>query len=94
MKGATAETVLQEFNGENVRPSGIRKGRGAKRLIIECNHAESLFGFRRELEIAIRSVVKKLTVSLEYLEVARLMCNHPGFKKTQSSSVRKAHFRL
>lgn len=72
MKGATAETVLREFNCENVRPSDrfrvcIRKGRGAKRLIIECNHAEFLFRYRRELELAIGSVVKKLTVSPEYI---------------------------
>ncbi|SED04835.1 hypothetical protein SAMN02787142_2440 [Burkholderia sp. WP9] len=99
VKGATAETVLREFNGENVQPSDfsrvrIRKGRGTKRLIIECDHAEFLFRYRRELEIAIRSVVKKLTVSPGAIELARFLHNHPGFKKAQSSRVSKAHSRL
>lgn len=86
MKGATAETVLREFNGENVRPSNpsrvrIRKGRGTKRLIIECDHAEFLFRYHRELELAIGSVVKKLTVSPESIEFIRFARNHPAFKK-------------
>ncbi|MFM0629618.1 hypothetical protein [Paraburkholderia xenovorans] len=84
VKGATAETVLREFNGENVQPSDfsrvrIRKGRGTKRLIIECHHAEFLFRYHRDLELAIRSVVKKLTVSPEYLEFARSLRKLPEF---------------
>ncbi len=86
MKGATAETVLREFNGENVRPSDfsrvrIRKGRGTKRLIIESDHAGLLFRYHRELELAIRSVVKKLTTSAEYIETARWLGNLPEFKE-------------
>ncbi|WP_158515234.1 hypothetical protein [Paraburkholderia phytofirmans] len=83
--GATAETVLREFNNENVRPSDlsrvrIRRGRGTKRLIIECNHADFLFQYRRELEFAIRSALKKITVTSEGIEINRLLSNHLCFK--------------
>lgn len=83
--GTTAETVLREFNNENVRPSDlshvrIRRGRGTKRLIIECDHADFLFQYRRELEFAIRSALKKITVTSEHIEINRLLSNHPCFK--------------
>ncbi|MFM0414786.1 hypothetical protein [Paraburkholderia aromaticivorans] len=83
--GTTAETVLREFNNENVRPSDlsrvrIRRGRGTKRLIIECDHADFLFQYRRELESAIRSALKKITVTSEEIEIDRLLSNHPCFK--------------
>jgi hypothetical protein len=44
----TADHLLRKLKGENVRPGDfsrlrIRKGRGTKRLIIECDHAEFLF---------------------------------------------------
>lgn len=83
--GTTAETVLREFNNENVRPSDlsrvrIRRGRGTKRLIIECDHADFLFQYRRELEFAIRSALKKITVTSERIEINRLLSNHPCFK--------------
>ncbi|MFP3565460.1 hypothetical protein [Paraburkholderia sp. SIMBA_030] len=81
----TSETILREFNDENVRPSDlscvrIRRGRGTKRLIIECDHPDFLFQYRRELEFAIRSALKKITVSSEQIEFNRLLSNHSYFK--------------
>jgi hypothetical protein len=85
VREATAETVLRELNGQNVHPSDlsrirIRKGRGTRRLIIECSDAGALFGYRRDLERAMRSVMKKVSVSPEYIEVERLISNDPSFK--------------
>lgn len=64
----TAEYVLRELNGDNVRPENfsrirIKKGRGAKRLIIECDDAVLLLRYRREMEAALNKTVRKLTVS-------------------------------
>lgn len=66
----TADHVLRELKGENVSPGEIfrlriRKARGSKRLIIDCDYAEYLFRYRREMEAALKQVVKKLTVSPE-----------------------------
>jgi hypothetical protein len=66
----TAEQVLREFNWHNVQPGElsrvrIKKGRGARRLIIECDHAEFLFLYRREMEAALNKVVSELAVKLE-----------------------------
>ncbi len=50
----TADHLLRKLKGENVRPGEfsrlrIRKGRGTKRLIIECEHAGFLFRYRRQM---------------------------------------------
>ncbi|MFP3553187.1 hypothetical protein SB861_21065 [Paraburkholderia sp. SIMBA_049] len=71
-----ADHLLRELKGENVRPGEfsrlrIRKGRGTKRLIIECEHAGFLFPYRREMEAALNQVVRKLTVSPEADETNR-----------------------
>ncbi|TCG03483.1 hypothetical protein BZM27_48135 [Paraburkholderia steynii] len=72
----TANHLLRELKGENVSPGEfsrlrIRKGRGSKRLIIDCDHAEFLFRYRREMEAALNQVVRKLTVSPEADEITR-----------------------
>ena len=83
--GTTAETVLREFNNENVRPSDlsrvrIRRGRGTKRLIIECDHADLPLPISSGIGVAIRSALKKITVTSERIEINRLLSNHPCFK--------------
>ena len=85
MKGASADTVLREFRGENVRPADlsrirIMKGRGTKRLIIEWDHAGILFRYRRELKRAILKVLKTFTVSPEDIELERFIRNSPAFE--------------
>ncbi|MFM0528068.1 hypothetical protein PQR11_24180 [Paraburkholderia strydomiana] len=77
---ATPETVLRELNGVNVLTSDhyrirIRKGRGTRRLIIECIDAGALLPYRRDIERAIRKVVKRVTVSPEEIEVIRSISN-------------------
>jgi ParB-like chromosome segregation protein Spo0J len=74
----TAEHLLRELKGENVRPGEfsrlrIRKGRGTNRLIIEAEHAGFLFPYRREMAAALNQVVKKLTVSPEADEMRRTL---------------------
>jgi hypothetical protein len=85
MKGASADTVLRQFSGENVRPADlsrirIMKGRGTKRLIIEWDHAGILFRYRRELKRAILKVLKTFTVSPEDIEFKRSNRNWPDFQ--------------
>ncbi|MEC5409958.1 hypothetical protein VOM14_30985 [Paraburkholderia sp. MPAMCS5] len=85
MKGASIENILWAFNGENVQPSDlarirIRKGRGARQLIIDCNHADFLFRYRREFELAICSVLQRLTLSGETIAMFRWARDTPKFK--------------
>lgn len=63
----TADQLLRELKRENVSPEElprlrIRKGRGSRRLVIDCDYAEFLFPYRREMEAALNQVVKKFTV--------------------------------
>ncbi|MEX3931222.1 hypothetical protein AB4Y32_05260 [Paraburkholderia phymatum] len=66
----TAGQVLRELNGENV-PLGpfsrlrVKKGRGAGRLIIECDHPDFLLRYRREMETALNKVVRKIAADQE-----------------------------
>ncbi|MGY6129486.1 hypothetical protein ACW9YV_29740 (plasmid) [Paraburkholderia strydomiana] len=86
VEGVTPETVLRELNGETVQPSDlsrirIRKGRGPKRLIIECNNAGLLFGYRRELERVIRKALRKISVIPDSIEKNRSLFDDPQIKK-------------
>ncbi|CAN7430075.1 hypothetical protein LJR267_002854 [Paraburkholderia hospita] len=67
----TAGQILRELNGENLPPGSpfarlrIKKGRGAGRLIIECNHPDFLLRYRREMETALNKVVKHIVLAQE-----------------------------
>jgi len=93
MEGVTAGTVLRELNGENVQRTDlsrirIRKGRGPTRLIIECNNASLIFGYRRELERAMRKVLKKVSVSPEPIS------NDPHITKEVLATLESVHARV
>jgi hypothetical protein len=61
------EQILRELDGAKL-PQGspftrlrIKKGRRAGQLIIECNHPDFLFRYRRDMETALNQVVKRIT---------------------------------
>ncbi|SEK02375.1 hypothetical protein SAMN05192539_103158 [Paraburkholderia diazotrophica] len=72
----TAEHVLRELNTDDPWPEKfsrirIKKGRGVGRLIIECDHADRLFLYRREMESALNKVVNKLAMSPSQEKIMR-----------------------
>lgn len=66
MRGASSEHLIRALAGANLQPAGlgrirITKGRGRKRLVIECDHATLLYKYRREFEQAMQQVLQRLT---------------------------------
>jgi hypothetical protein len=99
MQGASSDHLIRALVGANVQPADltrirITKGRGRKRLVIECDHASFLYTYRREFEQAMQQVLKRLTQSPEGDEMFRMVLASQQFENASAlGRVRKVSAR-